>query len=369
MTSTRPKTCNTERDGGLQKFLYDNDSGNYALIGDASEDEFDGNLRRKLPAPPFLEQEEGHVTAKKPIVPTSLVDGRSLDEQSQIIYGRQCTCARTDDIYCPVGAYLCRIKEPNSWTYRVQCEGDAQGVAARFILPLVIFLYVFFACLLVGSPKGKYAREHCRSFCWKEDRYQYELGQEIDRIAYRAHRQRLRAQRRNTNRVQDNTRDGTPASTSNRRMATAATATMSTVEVGRRVAVGLKTRSYATHAEEVTNECTICLTEFATGDKVGDLTCSHIFHVEPCLKKWIVRRNHCPLCQANNLAAPTALAATSTEQFTTTDEAGTASEEVRSTVEQQNSGGRNGDEPPSVITENEGRSEDDRPGTNSVIAA
>eukprot|EP00977_Amphora_coffeiformis_P001157 scaffold244_cov172-Amphora_coffeaeformis.AAC.10 len=343
MTSTQQKTCNTNRDGGLKKFLYDNGSGNYAMIGDASEDELYGNLRRKLPALAFLGEDDdddaddadgggggGGGVAKKLIIPTSFVDERSLDEQSQIVYGRQCTCARTDDVYCPVGAYLCRIVAPNSRTYRVQCEGDAQGVA--------------------------------------EDRYQHVLRQEIDRIANHAHQQRLRAQRlRNTNRVSDNTRDGTPASPPNRRISPMI-ATTNSVEVGRRVAVGLKTRSYTTHEQEATNECTICLSEFANGDKVGDLPCSHIFHVEPCLKKWIVRRNHCPLCQANNLAAPTAKVATFlSEPFTNTDEAGTTIEEIRSTVEHQYHSGGNMDELPSVIRELEGRREDDRPGSDSYF--
>jgi len=49
--------------------------------------------------------------------------------------------------------------------------------------------------------------------------------------------------------------------------------------------------------------CTICIMEVEDGDKVGALSCNHIFHVE-CLKEWIKRKNVCPLCQEPEIASP-----------------------------------------------------------------
>jgi len=48
--------------------------------------------------------------------------------------------------------------------------------------------------------------------------------------------------------------------------------------------------------------CTICMNEIVSGNKVGDLSCRHIFHKE-CLKEWILWRNVCPLCQIPNIAS------------------------------------------------------------------
>jgi len=49
--------------------------------------------------------------------------------------------------------------------------------------------------------------------------------------------------------------------------------------------------------------CPICLAPIETGDRVGALKCSHIFHVE-CLKEWLKRgRNVCPLCMQTDVAA------------------------------------------------------------------
>jgi hypothetical protein len=47
--------------------------------------------------------------------------------------------------------------------------------------------------------------------------------------------------------------------------------------------------------------CTICLGVVEDGERVGELTCNHIFHAD-CLKDWLRRRNVCPLCQTQNVA-------------------------------------------------------------------
>lgn len=55
--------------------------------------------------------------------------------------------------------------------------------------------------------------------------------------------------------------------------------------------------------EEDTFECTICLAEVEDGEKIGVLSCHHIFHAD-CLRNWIARRNACPLCQVTEIASP-----------------------------------------------------------------
>ncbi len=48
--------------------------------------------------------------------------------------------------------------------------------------------------------------------------------------------------------------------------------------------------------EEEENLCTICMVDIEDGNRVGVLSCGHLFHAD-CLKEWIKRRNACPLCQ------------------------------------------------------------------------
>jgi Ring finger domain len=49
--------------------------------------------------------------------------------------------------------------------------------------------------------------------------------------------------------------------------------------------------------------CTICYLDLQDGDRVADIPCQHLFHVD-CLKVWLNRRNVCPLCLQCNVASP-----------------------------------------------------------------
>ena len=50
-------------------------------------------------------------------------------------------------------------------------------------------------------------------------------------------------------------------------------------------------------------QCAICLCEVNIGDRIGDIPCGHIYCVE-CLKDWLKRKNHCPLCLRGGIATP-----------------------------------------------------------------
>lgn len=54
---------------------------------------------------------------------------------------------------------------------------------------------------------------------------------------------------------------------------------------------------------EQENSCSICLGSLVDGERVGALHCNHTFHVD-CLKDWLLKRNVCPLCQAEEVATP-----------------------------------------------------------------
>jgi len=85
------------------------------------------------------------------------------------------------------------------------------------------------------------------------------------------------------------------------------------VEARRPIKLSLKTCIYnadqeinnAKHAEDENGDlsCVICFSEIEGGQRVGALSCRHIFHVE-CLKSWLARKNSCPLCQQMNAAIP-----------------------------------------------------------------
>jgi hypothetical protein len=50
------------------------------------------------------------------------------------------------------------------------------------------------------------------------------------------------------------------------------------------------------------NTCSICLSELEEGDWVGDIPCGHFFHKD-CLKEWLFKNNHCPICRMAGIAS------------------------------------------------------------------
>jgi len=49
--------------------------------------------------------------------------------------------------------------------------------------------------------------------------------------------------------------------------------------------------------------CSICLVNYRQGDRITNLDCGHVYHVD-CIKSWIVRKNHCPLCKVRFATRP-----------------------------------------------------------------
>lgn len=242
-----------------------------------------------------------------------------------IIYGRKCFCApQQDDIYCPVEATICKV----SLTDRISCHEKVSNQALNLLLPFLALAYLLLLWLCLASRRGTYARGYLRKVCsgWTNEQYQEALHLEIDRMVQRAQQQRIIAQRhhRNPNRVYYHARhENSFDAFLNMSFFSSSSRHPRAVSIARQVvreqrdsaeaptnvtsntptAIGLKTRLYNPEKDKH-QDCMICLAELKPTDRIGDLPCGHAYHVEPCLKEWIVRKNHCPLCQASALALP-----------------------------------------------------------------
>ncbi|CAL5390743.1 unnamed protein product [Camellia sinensis] len=75
----------------------------------------------------------------------------------------------------------------------------------------------------------------------------------------------------------------------------------------------LKTRTYissticmnpeeAACADQDTDFCVICQTDYKNQEKIGALDCGHEYHVD-CVKKWLLIKNTCPICKSVALTA------------------------------------------------------------------
>uniref|UniRef100_A0A3Q2TGC6 RING-type E3 ubiquitin transferase n=1 Tax=Fundulus heteroclitus TaxID=8078 RepID=A0A3Q2TGC6_FUNHE len=66
----------------------------------------------------------------------------------------------------------------------------------------------------------------------------------------------------------------------------------------------LATRTYgqASLEGEMGRACSVCINEYAQGNKLRRLPCSHEFHVH-CIDRWLSENNTCPICRQPILAA------------------------------------------------------------------
>jgi hypothetical protein len=288
----------------------------------------------------------------------SYVPHRRLeDPPTPVLYGRQCLCSPLPDTYCPIGAHHCKIAFTDASARRdifeISCAADSKDSFVRFVVPLMFFFWFLVLCSCVYSPKGAYARGYLQRvvFCWQTPRYEQALQENLDRIV-RRNRQRREAQARIRRRTVASHRvvlgrDRPPGTDSlyppqldhsrpGRRVGSPVVThttdpptelppadvdwtAQAGMELVQRSVVVLRTRRYrdrptvhqsSDHADAAQQEtaphddvCAICLNAFADADRVGDLQCQHVFHVD-CLKSWIQHKNHCPLCKADDLATP-----------------------------------------------------------------
>ena len=75
----------------------------------------------------------------------------------------------------------------------------------------------------------------------------------------------------------------------------------STVEVieRRREPISVVKYQKESHSKDIGSECPVCLSVFADGEEVRQLSgCKHSFHVT-CIDLWLNNHNNCPICRAS----------------------------------------------------------------------
>ncbi|XP_035287865.1 E3 ubiquitin-protein ligase RNF6-like [Anguilla anguilla] len=67
----------------------------------------------------------------------------------------------------------------------------------------------------------------------------------------------------------------------------------------------LSTRTYgqASLEGELGRACSVCINEYAQGNKLRRLPCAHEFHIH-CIDRWLSENNTCPICRQPVLSAP-----------------------------------------------------------------
>ncbi|KAK3022554.1 hypothetical protein RJ639_047492 [Escallonia herrerae] len=70
--------------------------------------------------------------------------------------------------------------------------------------------------------------------------------------------------------------------------------------LGETISQHLRTRTHVKAANQEPEICVICQVEYEDDETIGGLQCGHEYHAD-CVKKWLLKKNVCPLCNATAL--------------------------------------------------------------------
>jgi len=223
------------------------------------------------------------MSSKLKFTPSNIND-TSITEDN-IVEGRMCPCA--PKYYCLIddGSNVCGITHDNE----VTCFHISSNLAlVRNIWPVIILWYGALFLFFLITPSGKHIQNFLiTKLCnkqWNDQLVNQILVSEMQ-LRQRLREVALMHQRRVCDELilKIKTFDGTPSTS-------ASTTPHSSPE------------KYMSFDDDEHVSCTICMAQVEHGDKIGALSCNHIFHVE-CLKQWLKRRNVCPLCLTPDIAS------------------------------------------------------------------
>jgi hypothetical protein len=310
------------------------DNGQFRFLDETDLDHAENNLR-KADFPGLLAQERD---AELRNLEDTFLNGNSTitvennSTAEDLYYARECSCFGRDVgiVYCPFTVSSCQRPHWRHSIQRPTCVSEPKGrEISKSIFLLVVVWYVILLACTVGTDLGQSIINYVISCCipgynrFVADRI---LRRNPPERALGHIRNYLRRRRRMLERRADNAEFQAEGST-----AAEAGAQVENMIEEKPTSLALKTRTYRgnlrkfggshdshdnhgvsqslSQSEHGGNDvdddesCTICFAPLLDGDRVGALTCDHIFHAE-CLKTWLQRRNVCPLCQTKDVATP-----------------------------------------------------------------
>lgn len=229
---------------------------------------------------------------------------------------RECSCfEHVETVYCPMTTNRCVLPDTrdksngshsrNGLPVCVAVADDTQNARVLFFVALM-FVILTIATLL-SKDQGMSLLDFILSSCLP--RYNYRVADRMLQQEPQRARQMIRAQ---SNRV----RGVTLAQQETKRRPLSLLlrtrifqSRKGTVESGDTSIFGiclrpLFRRSDCSESVDDTVTCAICLSTIGDGERVGKLTCNHVYHVE-CLKPWLQGgKNVCPMCRRVEIAQP-----------------------------------------------------------------
>ncbi len=238
-----------------------------------------------------------------------------LDDNRDTTRARSCDCFSdygVEPFYCPAQLQFCGAT-PSSASFGCFNASPYQDIASNVLFVASACVCAVFAWVLLSEP-GKHVRNCVLSQVapqWNDRIVSNLLRQYPERAL---HMMRLHLRHRTRDAQQEWILDANAVRRLMLDLDSPWLMNNKPEDCIRPVALKLKTCIYqseekktaTTHIvdeEDSFDDCAICYQDLVDGDRIGALVCGHKFHAA-CLKEWCARRNACPLCNCNEIAAP-----------------------------------------------------------------
>lgn len=252
------------------------------------------------------------------------------------IMARPCGCfsgaSQQYFVYCPLQFDTCRMEDEKVTCLSLESPTSLTGWVVPYIVPFVVLMYVGLVISCFYSRGGMAARDHLfisiGTCCGRTNNHERWMEASISRTSSRyrgwsrfllqqgvaREREELRARGEPDpilapTRLELSTKiyhnDLEAAALTDEEHDDDLEAANGDTTTNDSIAANQQDTILLDHVNDDQVVCAICCFNVVDGDRVGNLVCNHLFHVD-CLKPWLKKKNECPMCATRNIAIPKA---------------------------------------------------------------
>jgi Ring finger domain len=230
--------------------------------------------------------------------PAISLENRRLQQVAAVVRFCPCNLDVNNPVFCEVKYDVCEVSKSGD----VICWKSSVKRFVGNLFPFVIFWILFIGLMAGITHRGRLARAYIKRLICRvsaSEQLNRMLQDQPDRVRYMMRDIQIRTAHTEERRVTTDQADPEVLAATASGDANAPTRE-SGIAPGRLYLV-LRTKAYTTSKTGTSGQpdeeqtCSICLGNLQDGMRIGSLSCHHEFHAD-CLKSWLKRKNHCPLC-------------------------------------------------------------------------
>jgi hypothetical protein len=236
---------------------------------------------------------------QRTVTPAISLENRQLQQVTAVVRNCPCNLNPKNPLFCEIKYDVCEVSRNGN----ILCWKSSMKRFVGNLLPFIIFWILFIIFMMGITHRGRLACAYVKRFLCRDtveqqlDRMRRDQPNRVNQLVHDYEfRMALARQRMEMNAVRPEV-SAAAATPSDDAEAPPGQSGLAPGQPYLVLRTKLYTRSKTVTTAEVDEDqtCSICLGILQEGTRIGSLACRHEFHAD-CLKTWLQRKNHCPLC-------------------------------------------------------------------------